>query len=90
MKITFAIALLLSIVSESGAMKIGRHRHHHHRHNYELAQDYSGTGNNAWVDDCSTGRDLNDAVYGSGTQGAPDANGKGSFDKVGIDCQGFA
>lgn len=28
--------------------------------------------------------------YGSGTQGAPGATKTGSFDGVGVDCQGFA
>jgi len=31
-----------------------------------------------------------DGAYGSGTQGAPNANAAGSFDKVGVECQGFA
>lgn len=51
-------------------------------------QDYAG-GTNAWIDDCSPDRVMN-GDYGSGTQGAPGALPTGSFDKVGIECQGFA
>jgi len=40
----------------------------------------------AWIDSCSPSRKLNDPTYGSGTQGAPNADSKGSFDKVGVDC----
>lgn len=46
-------------------------------------------GDEAWIPDCSPTRDLKHKVYGSGTQGAPGANGKGSFPGVGIECQGF-
>ena len=84
MKIAFTIALLLGIVSQADAAKIGRHRHHHHHHDGNLAQ-YTG-GNEAWVDSCSPSRNLKDATYGSGTQGAPNADGKGSYEGVGVDC----
>merc|ERR1719446_1980455 len=53
------------------------------KHHHSLAQD------DAWIDDCSPDRVMNGA-YGSGTQGAPGATAAGSFEKVGVECQGFA
>ena len=40
----------------------------------------------AWIPDCSPGRDLESKVYFSGTTGSPLANKAGSYEGVGIVC----